>query len=60
MLAQKPIKVDGGWVRITDSTNFPPHRTIAAALVRVDPGALREVHWHPNDEWQYYIPGTRA
>jgi oxalate decarboxylase len=57
MLAQEPIKVDGGWVRITDSTNFPAASTIAAALVSVDPGAMREVHWHANDEWQYYVSG---
>jgi oxalate decarboxylase len=57
MLAQEPIKVDGGWVRITDSTNFPAASTIAAALVSVDPGAMRELHWHPNDEWQYYVSG---
>ena len=30
--------------------------TIAAALVEVEPGGMRELHWHPNaDEWQYYI-----
>jgi oxalate decarboxylase/phosphoglucose isomerase-like protein (cupin superfamily) len=30
----------------------------AAALVEIDPGGLREMHWHPNaDEWQYYIEG---
>ena len=24
----------------------------------VPPGAMREMHWHPNaDEWQYYIKG---
>jgi oxalate decarboxylase len=57
MLAQEPIKVDGGWVRITDSTNFPAASTIAAALVSVDPGAMRELHWHANDEWQYYVSG---
>jgi oxalate decarboxylase len=57
MMAQEPIKVDGGWVRITDSTNFPAASTIAAALVNVEPGALRELHWHENDEWQYYISG---
>src|SRR6476619_4207116 len=28
------------------------------ALVTLRPGALREMHWHPNaDEWQYYIKG---
>jgi len=31
---------------------------VAAALVAVRPGGLRELHWHPNaDEWQYYISG---
>jgi oxalate decarboxylase len=58
MLAQEPIKVAGGQVRITDSTNFPVSKTIAAALVEVEPGGLRELHWHPTtDEWQYYLSG---
>jgi oxalate decarboxylase len=56
--AQQPIKVAGGQVRIVDSSNFPAASTIAAALVEVQPGGLREMHWHPNnDEWQYYISG---
>jgi mannose-6-phosphate isomerase-like protein (cupin superfamily) len=34
------------------------HETISAALVEVEPGGMRELHWHPNtDEWQYYIEG---
>ena len=57
MMAQEPIKAAGGWVRITDSSNFPAASTIAAALVNVEPGAMREIHWHHNDEWQYYISG---
>ena len=56
--AQQPIKAAGGQVRIVDSTNFPTASTIAAALVEVEPGGMREMHWHPtNDEWQYYISG---
>ena len=58
MMAQEPIMAPGGWVRITDSSNFPAATTIAAALVNVEPGAMREVHWHANDEWQYYISGS--
>ncbi|ASS74222.1 oxalate decarboxylase [Tumebacillus algifaecis] len=59
LLAQKPIVTPGGTVRIVDSTNFPIAKTIAAALVEIKPGAMREMHWHPNnDEWQYYISGT--
>lgn len=58
MLAQEPIMTKSGRVRITDSGNFPVSKTIAAALVEVDPGGMRELHWHPNaDEWQYYIGG---
>ena len=58
MLAQEPIEAAGGRVRITDSSNFPVSTTIAAARVEVEPGALRELHWHPNaDEWQYFLSG---
>ena len=43
---------------MTDTTNFPASRTIAAVLVELEPGAMRELHWHPNgDEWQYYLEG---
>jgi oxalate decarboxylase len=57
MLAQDPIRFDGGSVRITDSTNFAT-ATISAALVELQPGSIRELHWHPtDDEWQYYISG---
>lgn len=58
MLAQDPIEVPGGSVRITDSSNFPAASTIAAAWVELQPGAIRELHWHTNnDEWQYWIAG---
>ena len=49
----------GGTVQIADSHNFKASATVAAALVTVHPGGLREMHWHPNaDEWQYYIKGS--
>ena len=58
LMAQAPTQASGGTVRIIDSRNFPASKTIAAALVEVNPGAMREMHWHPNaDEWQYYIEG---
>ena len=47
-----------GKVRIVDSSNFPAAQMIAAGLVEVEPGGMRELHWHPNsDELQYYIEG---
>ncbi|MGA6967398.1 MAG: cupin domain-containing protein, partial [Xanthobacteraceae bacterium] len=58
LLAQQPIKTKGGSARISDSSTFPVSTTIAAALVELEPGGMRELHWHPNsDEWQYYIEG---
>ena len=58
LMAQAPTQASGGTVRIVDSRNFKASKTIAAALVEVNPGAMREMHWHPNaDEWQYYIEG---
>jgi len=55
----KPTKVTaGGSVKIVDRNNFPA-TDIAAAIVTVKPGGLRELHWHPNaDEWQYYVKGA--
>ena len=54
-----PTKVTkGGEVKIIDSKNFPASN-IAAAIVTLKPGGLRELHWHPNeDEWQYYVKGS--
>lgn len=58
MMAQTPLRTKSGTVRIADSSNFPISKTIAAALVEIEPGGLREMHWHPNgDEWQFYISG---
>jgi oxalate decarboxylase len=58
MMAQQPIRSKNGTVRITDTAVFPASKTISAALVEVEPGGMRELHWHPNtDEWQYYIEG---
>jgi oxalate decarboxylase len=58
MIAMEPVRMKYGQVRILDSSTFPAATTIAAALVEVEPGGMRELHWHPNaDEWQYYLSG---
>jgi oxalate decarboxylase len=52
------VAAPGGSVKIVDSRKFPA-TTISAALVEVEPGGMREIHWHPNsDEWQYYLEGS--
>ncbi|GAB7330314.1 hypothetical protein MBLNU13_g01953t1 [Cladosporium sp. NU13] len=49
----------GGSVKIVDSRNFPAAKTIASSIVTLKPGALRELHWHPNaEEWLYFLSGT--
>jgi oxalate decarboxylase len=52
-------KTRSGTVRVVDSSIFPVSKTIAAALITLQPGGLRELHWHPNaDEWQYWVKGS--
>jgi oxalate decarboxylase len=51
-------KLKNGEVRIIDSSSFKIATGIAAAVVTVKPGGLRELHWHPNaDEWQFFFSG---
>lgn len=58
LTAQEPIKTRSGTMRIADSKIFPASKNIAAALVEIEPGGMRELHWHANgDEWQYYLSG---
>lgn len=49
-LQHPPEKVPGGGgeFRKIDSTNFPASKTLAATFVTLEPGGLRELHWHPN------------
>ena len=57
--SSRPVRESsGGNIRVADSVNFNVSTTVAAALVTVRPGGVREMHWHPNaDEWQYYLKG---
>ena len=52
------FQTKNGSIKIVDSTKFTVSTTTAAALLTIKPGAVRELHWHPNaDEWQYWIQG---
>jgi oxalate decarboxylase len=59
MKSMEPTKSNkAGAVRIVDSRNFPASKHIAAALVIIKSGGMREMHWHPHaSEWQFYIAG---
>ncbi len=37
---------------------FPVSETMTGVVLELEPGALRELHWHPtSDEWQYVLSG---
>ena len=59
MGSMKPTsQTANGEVRIVDSSNFTVAKNIAAAMVTIKPGGIREMHWHPNaSEWQYWMKG---
>lgn len=51
-------KFAGGQLRLVTVNEFPISTTMAGATMLLEPGGLRELHWHPNsDEWQYMLEG---
>ncbi|KAF2468460.1 Bicupin, oxalate decarboxylase/oxidase [Lindgomyces ingoldianus] len=56
---QQPYRVPGGSIKVIDPATFPIAKMFSAALVTVEPGAMREMHWHTtSDEWTYFLQGT--
>lgn len=56
--AQEPYVVPGGSVKIVDPYTFPIANNFSAALFTIEPGAMREIHWHlTSDEWNFFIQG---
>ncbi|MBJ3206253.1 cupin domain-containing protein, partial [Salmonella enterica subsp. enterica serovar Give] len=51
-------KYPGGSTRKVSVQEFPIQKTLTALRMDIEPGAIRELHWHPNaDEWQYVMSG---
>src|SRR5581483_3084 len=49
---------DGGVSRQATADNFPVSKGIAGVYMRLEPGGLRELHWHANAaEWAYMLAG---
>src|ERR1019366_4687706 len=47
--AQQPRRVPGGGTQRTVTVDeFPISTTMAGSVIELQPGALRELHWHPN------------
>jgi oxalate decarboxylase len=59
LLERPPHRVfKGGREWRVDSTSFPISKTVTGVILDLEPGGLRELHWHPTaDEWHYVIEG---
>ncbi|EED13345.1 oxalate decarboxylase, putative [Talaromyces stipitatus ATCC 10500] len=56
--SQPAQQLEGGSVKIVDPLSFPIASGFSAALVTINPGGMREIHWHPSsDEWTFFIQG---
>lgn len=56
---QAPLEIPGGGtVKIADPTVFPIASNFSMAIFSIEPGAMREIHWHlTSDEWSFFIAG---
>lgn len=56
--AQPTHQFDGGTAKEATVVQFPVSEKLAGVCMTLEPGALRELHWHANAaEWAYVIAG---
>ncbi|MDX6471479.1 MAG: oxalate decarboxylase, partial [Gaiellaceae bacterium] len=48
----------GGWARQVTVLDLPIATTMAGVDMRLEPGAIRELHWHNAGEWAYMLAGS--
>ena len=49
---------EAGWARQVTVRDLPISTTIAGVNMRLNKGAVRELHWHQSAEWAFMITGT--
>src|ERR1700736_3893498 len=47
----------GGWARQVTVRELPIATTLAGVDMRLNPGGVRELHWHKEAEWAYMLNG---
>jgi oxalate decarboxylase len=58
LMAQPVWSFPGGEERRVSSKEFPVSKTVTGVILDLNPGALRELHWHPHaNEWLYIVSG---
>jgi oxalate decarboxylase len=55
-VAHKRIE-PGGWTRQVTVSDLGISKTIAGVEMRLDPGGIRELHWHSAAEWAIMLYG---
>ncbi|KAJ7170254.1 putative oxalate decarboxylase/oxidase [Mycena crocata] len=48
---------NGGWARQQNVESLPIATGLAGVNMRLEPGAIRELHWHNTAEWAYMLKG---
>lgn len=49
---------DGGWARQVTQADFQVAQEISGVNMRLDPGGIRELHWHQAAEWAFMSYGN--
>src|SRR6202011_3265981 len=49
--------LEGGWARQVTARELPVATTLAGVNMRLNPGGVRELHWHKEAEWAYMLNG---
>ncbi len=50
--------MEGSTLKLVTAKEFPASFDMSGAVIHLEPGAMRQLHWHPNaDEWQYVLKG---
>lgn len=59
LMAGAPFRdLPGGTLHVASAAEFPVSATMTAAVLRLQPGAVQGLHWHPNaNEWLYVARG---
>jgi oxalate decarboxylase len=47
----------GGWAREVTTRELPIATELAGVNMRLEPGGVREMHWHKEAEWAYMLAG---
>ena len=47
----------GGWAREITARELPVATELAGVNMRLNPGGVREMHWHKEAEWAYMLAG---